>query len=195
MNVLFFSFLRETINCGLHLKLSNWYSLTYPFFLKVLEIITWTPLYVALYFLYSKHAIYISICSTILSKLKACHTHPIYWPTISVLSVHHIGYTPICSPINELSTLKEYYIHSFMKHVTIYTQSIPYILGQKRNAAYKTYIVYGGLSSISRKRCITFLSADSWIMSSWGWPSYHCHRTKLIYQFEPTFWSILTSRL
>ena len=30
-----------------------------------------------------------------------------------------------------------------------------YILGQKRNAAYKTYIVYGGLSTISRKRFVT----------------------------------------
>ena len=28
------------------------------------------------------------------------------------------------------------------------------ILGQKRNAAYKTYIVCGGLSPISRKRCV-----------------------------------------
>ena len=33
--------------------------------------------------------------------------------------------------------------------------SISDILGQKRNAAYKTYIVYGGLSSISRKRFVT----------------------------------------
>ena len=30
-----------------------------------------------------------------------------------------------------------------------------YILGQKRNAAYKTHIVYGGLSLISRKRFVT----------------------------------------
>ena len=30
-----------------------------------------------------------------------------------------------------------------------------YILGQKRNAAYNIYIVYGGLSPISRKRCVT----------------------------------------
>ena len=30
-----------------------------------------------------------------------------------------------------------------------------HILGQKRNAAYKTYIVYGGLSQISRKRLVT----------------------------------------
>ena len=51
----------------------------------------------------------------------------------------------------------------------------------------------GGLSPISRKRCVTFLSADSWIMSSWGCPSYHCHRTKLIYQFKPMFLSILVS--
>ena len=66
------------------------------------------------------------------------------------------------------------------------------ILGQKRNAAYKTYIVYGGLSPISRKRFVS-LGADSWIMSSWGCPSYHRHRTKLIQQFKPTFLSILTS--
>ena len=31
---------------------------------------------------------------------------------------------------------------------------LKYILGQKRNAAYKTSIVYGGLSPISRKRCV-----------------------------------------
>ena len=30
-----------------------------------------------------------------------------------------------------------------------------YILGQKRNAAYKTFIVYGGLSPISRKQFVT----------------------------------------
>ena len=29
------------------------------------------------------------------------------------------------------------------------------ILGQKRNAAYNTYIVYGGLSPISREGCVT----------------------------------------
>ena len=29
------------------------------------------------------------------------------------------------------------------------------ILGQKRNAAYKTYLVYGVLSAISSKRCVT----------------------------------------
>ena len=29
------------------------------------------------------------------------------------------------------------------------------VLGQKRNAAYKTYIVYGGISPISRKRFVT----------------------------------------
>ena len=27
-------------------------------------------------------------------------------------------------------------------------------------------------------------------MSSWGCTSYHCHRTKLIQQFKPTFFSI-----
>ena len=63
-----------------------------------------------------------------------------------------------------------------------------YILGQKRNAAYKTYI-YGGISLISQKRCVDF-----WIMSSWDCPSYHCHRTKLIHQFKPTSLSILTSQ-
>ena len=31
---------------------------------------------------------------------------------------------------------------------------IAYILGQKRNAAYKTCIVYGGLSHISRKQYV-----------------------------------------
>ena len=35
------------------------------------------------------------------------------------------------------------------------TSNFSYILGQKRNAKYKTYIVYGGLSSISRKRFVT----------------------------------------
>ena len=31
-----------------------------------------------------------------------------------------------------------------------------YILDQKRNAAYKSYIVYGGLSPMARKRFVTF---------------------------------------
>ena len=39
--------------------------------------------------------------------------------------------------------------HSFKKAKAIN------ILGQKRNAAYKTYIVYGGLSPISSKRFVT----------------------------------------
>ena len=71
-----------------------------------------------------------------------------------------------------------------------------YILGQKRNAAYKTYIVYGGGGSfinLKQMICHSF-SADSWIMSSRGCASYHCHRKKLIRQFKPTFLSILTSR-
>ena len=43
-----------------------------------------------------------------------------------------------------------------------------YILCQKGNAAYKTYIVYGGLSTnISQTICHSLI-ADSWIMSSWG---------------------------
>ena len=41
-----------------------------------------------------------------------------------------------------------------------------YILGQKRNAAYKTYIVYGGFfTKLSQTICHS-LSADSRIMSS-----------------------------
>ena len=68
-----------------------------------------------------------------------------------------------------------------------------HILGQKRNAAYKTYIVYGGyFTNLSQTICHS-LSADSCIMSSWGCSGYHCHRTKLIQQFKPTFLSILTS--
>ena len=35
-----------------------------------------------------------------------------------------------------------------------YRNLLVHILGQKRNAAYKTYNVYGGLSPISRKRCV-----------------------------------------
>ena len=38
-------------------------------------------------------------------------------------------------------------------------KEVGYILGQKRNATYKTYIVYGGLSPISRKRFVT-----SWLL-------------------------------
>ena len=69
-----------------------------------------------------------------------------------------------------------------------------YILGQKRNAAYKTYILYGVyFINLSQTICHS-LSADSWIMSSCGCPGYHCHRTKLIQQFKPTFLFILTSR-
>ena len=46
-----------------------------------------------------------------------------------------------------------------------------YILGQKRNAAYKTYIVYGGsFTNLSQTICRS-MRADSWIMSSWGCPS------------------------
>ena len=37
----------------------------------------------------------------------------------------------------------------------VYIYIYIYILGQKRNAAYKTYIVYGGFLAISRKRCVT----------------------------------------
>ena len=55
---------------------------------------------------------------------------------------------------------------------------ITYILGQKRNAAYKTCIVYGGLYTHLSQTIRQRLSADSWIMSSWGCASYHCHRTK-----------------
>ena len=41
-----------------------------------------------------------------------------------------------------------------------------YILGQKRNAAYKTYVVYGGFfTKLSQTICHS-LSADSRIMSS-----------------------------
>ena len=36
--------------------------------------------------------------------------------------------------------------------------TLNYILGQKRNAAYKTYIVYGDLSPIYRKRFVTVLA-------------------------------------
>ena len=45
----------------------------------------------------------------------------------------------------------ERYYFSFYHFMT----ESKYILGQKRNAAYKTYIVYGGLSPISRKRFVT----------------------------------------
>ena len=63
------------------------------------------------------------------------------------------------------------------------------ILGQKRNAAYKTYIVYGGsFTNLSQTICHS-LSADSWIIRYWGCPSYHCH----LHLFKPTFLSILTS--
>ena len=96
-----------------------------------------------------------------------------------------------------------FYFISFIC-LTIYTgilvdyiaspQCLLYILGQKRNAAYKTYIVYGvSFTNLSQTICHS-LRADSWIMSSWGCPSYHCHRTKLIHQFKPTFLSILASR-
>ena len=82
---------------------------------------------------------------------------------------------------------------SNMFHCTIVLNQ-HYILGQKRNAAYITYIVYGGsFTNLSQKICHS-LSANSWIMSSWGCASYHCQRTTLIQQFKPTFLSILTSR-
>ena len=69
----------------------------------------------------------------------------------------------------------------------IYIYIYIYILGQKRNTAYKTYIVYGGsFTNLSQAICHS-LSADSWIMSSWGCSCYHCHWTKLIHQFKPTF--------
>ena len=78
--------------------------------------------------------------------------------------------------------------------ILLFTYGFGYILGQKRNAAYKTYIVYGGnFTNLSQTICHSLI-ADSWFMSSWGFPNYHCHRTKLIDQFKPTFLSILTSR-
>ena len=53
-----------------------------------------------------------------------------------------------------------------------------HILGQKRNAAYKTYILYGVyFINLSQTICHS-LSADSLIMSSWGCPGYRSHRTK-----------------
>ena len=89
------------------------------------------------------------------------------------------------------------WICSYPRDVVLYARSsyyCYYILGQKRNAAYKPYIVYGWFfTNLSQTICHS-LSADSRIMSSWGCPSYHCHRTKLIHQFKPTFLSILTSR-
>ena len=46
-----------------------------------------------------------------------------------------------------------------------------HILGQKRNAAYKTYIAFGGnFTNLSQTICHS-MSADSWIISSWGCPS------------------------
>ena len=71
--------------------------------------------------------------------------------------------------------------------VFIVHQLYKYILDQKRNAAYKTYILYGGsFTNLSQTICHS-LSADSLSMSFWGCTSYHCHRTKLIHQFKPTF--------
>ena len=61
-----------------------------------------------------------------------------------------------------------------------------HILGQKRNAAYKTYIVYGGyFTNLSQTICHS-LSADFLIMSSCGCPGYHNQRTTFIQQFKPT---------
>ena len=68
------------------------------------------------------------------------------------------------------------------------------ILGQKGNAAYKACIVYGGSFTNLVQTICHSLSADSWIMNSWGCPGYHCHWTKLICQFKSTFLSILMSR-
>ena len=70
------------------------------------------------------------------------------------------------------------------------------ILGQKRNAAYKPYILYGGggsFTNLSQTICHS-LSADSCVIGPSCCPRYHCHRTKLIEQSTPTVLSILTSR-
>ena len=53
--------------------------------------------------------------------------------------------------------------------------------------------MYRGLSPIISQMICHSLSADSWIMSSWGCPSCHCHQMKLIEQLRTTVLSILTS--
>ena len=53
----------------------------------------------------------------------------------------------------------------------LYMCIVEYILGQNRNAAYKTYIVYGGSFTNLSQTIGHSMSADSWIMSSWGCPS------------------------
>ena len=68
------------------------------------------------------------------------------------------------------------------------------ILGQKSNAAYKTYIVYGGYFTNLLQTICHSLSADSWNMSSCDCPGYHCHRATFIQEFKTTFLLILTSR-
>ena len=51
------------------------------------------------------------------------------------------------------------------------TESIELILGQKRNAAYKTYILYGvSFTNMSQTICHS-LSADSWAIGPSGCPS------------------------
>ena len=86
------------------------------------------------------------------------------------------------------------YSDTFDDEKVVKATKFTYILGQKRNAPYKTYIVYGGnFTNLSQTICHS-LNADSWFMSSWGFTSYHCHRTKSIDQLKPTFLSILTSR-
>ena len=106
-----------------------------------------------------------------------------------------LGISPVISVITWKSNCQDMI---FRKSKTIKRKIINkyklYTLGQKRNAAYKTYILYGVyFINLSQTICHS-LSADSWIMSSWGCPGYHCHRTKLIQQFKATFLSILTSR-
>ena len=114
------------------------------------------------------------------------------------------NYNCMCKRMITMYTMRKYMVqtismHSFRVCLQAYIflslhQLTYYILGQKRNAAYKTYILYG-VYFINLSQTIFYsLSADSWIMSSWGCPGYHCHRTKLIQQFKPTFLSILTSR-
>ena len=62
-----------------------------------------------------------------------------------------------------------------------------YILGQKRNAAYKTYILYAvSFTNLSQTICHR-TSTDTWVIGPSGCPSNHCHRTKLIEQLTPTY--------
>ena len=111
-----------------------------------------------------------------------------YSMSVELLTEHHLVFLSLtegCRGLSESTHLKM--SHCRKSHVAAH------ILGQKINAACKTYIVYGGsFTHLSQTICHS-LRADSWIMSSWGCPSYHCHRTKLIHQFKPTFIWILTS--